>query len=372
MKKVCIISNVPAPYRVDFYHYLQIQVTEYEWTIVYTSKGLSSREWSVAEDKLGNSVFLDSKVLTKKTHADTFHKVIPTGVSKALDEINPDVVIGSEYNPAAIMAARWCRRRGRKYVSLTDGTRISERNLGLVQKLARKYIIRRADWFIASSQKTKENQIYLGADPEKISISLLTEDIKPYLKILEERATKVPNDKPIGLYVGSLIGRKGIDLLFNACEKNTSDFKIWLVGSGSNEDEYRKMVANSPKLSQMIKFKGYKEGQELLDLYRDSDFFVFPTREDCFALVLLEAAAAGLPILSSIYADGAYEIIADGVNGYMVDPFGADDFAKKLNEIVDNQEMLRITISHNRDMLKKFTFEETAKGYVDAVKSTLS
>ncbi len=368
MKKVCIITNVPSPYRVDFFHYLQTQVTDYHWTILYTTKRLSSREWSIDEEKLGDSIFLQSKVLTKKTYADTFHKVIPTGLTKTLQELNPDVVIACEYNPAAIMAARWCHRQGCRFVSLTDGTRISERNLSFLQKWSRKYIVKRADWFIASSQKSKENQIYLGADPEKISISLLTEDIGPYLKVLEERGS---NHGMTGLYVGSLIGRKGIDLLFDAIEKSTSDFKIWLVGSGSNEAEYRQRVANSERLAKTIVFKGYKEGEALMECYRQADFFVFPTREDCFALVLLEAAAAGLPILSSTYADGAYEIVEEGVNGYMTNPFDAEAFGKKIDEIAGNGDLAKTTISFNRDMLKKFTFEETAKGYVEAVESAL-
>lgn len=379
MKKVCIITNAPAPYRVDFFHYLQTKVTDYHWTILYTTKRLSSREWFIDEEKLGNSIFLQSKVLTRKTYSDTFHKVIPIGLTRTLRELNQDVVIASEYNPAAIMAARWCRSQGRRFVSLTDGTRISERNLSLLQKWSRKYIVKRADWFIASSQKSKENQIYLGANPEKISVSLLTEDIAPYLKVVEERSKQIADSvgagesgdrkkAPVFLYVGSLIGRKGIDLLFDAVEKSTSDFKIWLVGSGSNEEEYRQMVASSERLTKTIEFKGYKEGEALMECYRQADFFVFPTREDCFALVLLEAAAAGLPILSSIYADGAYEIIEDGVNGYMLDPFDAEAFGKKIDEIAGNGEMSQSTVSFNRDMLKKFTFEETAKGYVEAVR----
>lgn len=382
MKKICIITNAPAPYRVDFFHYLQTQVTDYHWTILYTTKRLSSREWFIDVEKLGNSIFLQSKVLTRKTYSDTFHKVIPIGLTKTLRELNQDVVIASEYNPAAILAARWCHSQGRKFVSLTDGTRISERNLSLLQKWSRKYIVKRADWFIASSQKSKENQIYLGANPEKISVSLLTENIDPYLKVLEERSKQIADsvgagesgnrkNVPVFLYVGSLIGRKGIDLLFDAIEKSTSDFKVWLVGSGSNEAEYRQMVASSERLTKTIEFKGYKEGEALMDCYRNADFFVFPTREDCFALVLLEAAAAGLPILSSIYADGAYEIIEDGVNGYMLDPFDAEAFGKKIDEIAGNGEMSQSTVSFNRDMLKKFTFEETAKGYVEAVESAL-
>jgi glycosyltransferase involved in cell wall biosynthesis len=179
------------------------------------------------------------------------------------------------------------------------------------------------------------------------------------------------NRQKIGLYVGSLIGRKGIDLLFDAIEKSTSDFKIWLVGSGSNEAEYRQRVAGSERLAKTIVFKGYKEGEALMECYRQADFFVFPTREDCFALVLLEAAAAGLPILSSTYADGAYEILEEGVNGYMADPFDAEAFGKKIDEIVGNGDLAKTTISFNRDMLKKFTFEEVAKGYVEAVESAL-
>lgn len=66
-------------------------------------------------------------------------------VPQHLTRINPDVVIAWEYNPSALKALLWCKRHGRKFIHLTDGTLHSERNIGRVQKLMRHIIIRHAD-----------------------------------------------------------------------------------------------------------------------------------------------------------------------------------------------------------------------------------
>lgn len=58
--------------------------------------------------------------------------------------------------------------------------------------------------------------------------------------------------------------------------------------------------------------------QELLEEYQKAQIFVLPTREDCFGLVLLEALCAEVPIISSKYADGAYDVIDEGKNAICI------------------------------------------------------
>ena len=144
MKHVAIITNIPAPYRVDFFDYLKKNYTDYQFTIIYSSKNEDNRKWDIEQEKMNTSVFLESKTIKIKKRYDTKYIHIPWGVADVLDRIAPDVVVGSEYNPTIIQALQYCRKKEIPFVSWTDGTLFSERNINFVQKFLRKYVIKHA------------------------------------------------------------------------------------------------------------------------------------------------------------------------------------------------------------------------------------
>ena len=109
---------------------------------------------------------------------------------------------------------------------------------------------------------------------------------------------------------------------------------------------------------------GYKSGDDLYEEYSKAEIFVLPTREDCFGLVLLEAFASKVPIISSKYADGCYDIVENEKNGYIVDPFDSNLFAEKINTALEN-DLLQQNSKIND--VSKFEFHNTKQGYIDAI-----
>lgn len=205
MKKVLLVTNIPAPYRVDLFYYLQTHVKQYEFYVMYCAKEADNRCWNVDNTKLLNTTFTKTKVISIKKKYDTKHIYIPKGIGKDLSDINPDVVVGWEYNPIAVKCLIWCKCHGKKYISLTDGTLYSERNINLIQRITRKMIIGKCDASIASSTKAKEKLLKWGINPNKIFISLLTVDVNKICTIEHK-----PEQGRL-LYVGSMIERKGLD-----------------------------------------------------------------------------------------------------------------------------------------------------------------
>ena len=135
MKRVAIITNIPAPYRVDFFDFLQKNYKDYHFTIIYSSKNEDNRNWKIDESKMNDCVFLTSKTIKIKKRYDNYYLHIPVGVSKVLNEIQPDVVVGSEYNPTILQALGYCKRNRIPFVSWTDGTLFSERNLSSIPQI---------------------------------------------------------------------------------------------------------------------------------------------------------------------------------------------------------------------------------------------
>lgn len=360
MIRAVFITNIPSPYRVDFFAYLQKNYPQYEFHIIFSGAGMENRKWSVEMDELKNYHFLKSKTLIIRKRFDDRYIFLPVGVEKLLKELAPDVVFAMEYNPTILRAVHWCRRKKIPFISWTDGTLNSEKNIGKVQRLSRSYIIKRAAAFVASSTASKKTQIAYGADEKKCFISYLTVDIQKYLREKTDYSGKQL------LYVGSLIQRKGLDLLLPAFAKTSGDIRLVIVGEGQ-EKELLEKQAKELGIASRIVFKGYVEGEPLRELYSSSDVFILPTREDCFGLVILEAMCASLPVISSKYADGAFDLVEEGENGYIVDPEDASAFAERIETIFADEERLAAMGRRSYEKAHEFAFSEVAKGAIEAL-----
>lgn len=360
MIKALFITNVPSPYRVDFFAYLQNNYPEYEFHVIFSAAEMECRKWSVEMEQLQNYSFLKSKTLIIRKRFDDRYVYIPTGVEKALEQIQPDIVLAMEYNPTILRAVHWCRKRKIPFISWTDGTLNSEKNIGKVQRMSRSYIIKRAAAFVASSTASKETQIAYGADEKKCFISYLTVDINKYLAKKERYNTKQL------IYVGSLIQRKGLDLLLPALAETSEDIRLVIVGEGQEQQALKEQITELDIVDR-VTFMGYVEGEKLRELYKNSDAFILPTREDCFGLVILEAMCTSLPIISSKYADGARDLVEEGVNGYIVDPEDTEGLATVI-ERAFAEGKLEDMGSASYEKAQEFSFEEVSKGAIEALR----
>lgn len=162
MIKAVFITNIPSPYRVDFFAYLQKHYPEYEFHIIFSGAGMENRKWSVELAELSHYHFLKSKTLIIRKRFDDRYVFLPVGVEKLLAEIKPDLVFAMEYNPTILRAVHWCRKKRIPFISWTDGTLNSEKNIGKVQRLSRSYIIKRAAAFVASSTASKRRRLHTG------------------------------------------------------------------------------------------------------------------------------------------------------------------------------------------------------------------
>lgn len=363
MKRAVFITNIPSPYRVDFFVYMQKNFPEYEFHVIFSGAGMENRKWSVEMDGLDNVHFLKSKTIIIRKRFDDRYIFVPVGVEKLLTEIAPELVFAMEYNPTILRAVHWCQKKHVPFISWTDGTLNSEKNIGKVQRLSRTYIVKRAAAFVASSTASMNAQIAYGADPEKCFISYLTVDINKYLAEKESYGARQL------IYVGSLIQRKGLDLLMPALANTPDDIRLVIVGEGQEKKALEEQIEKLG-LSERVIFKGFVEGEELRKLYQESDAFIIPTREDCFGLVILEAMCASLPVISSKYADGAFDLIEEGQNGYIVDPEDTDSFAACITRLFEEDDLAAMG-AYSYKKAHEFAFPHVAEGCIKAAEFVL-
>jgi len=156
------------------------------------------------------------------------------------------------------------------------------------------------------------------------------------------------NDQLKVLFVARLLEEKGaIDLLraIPIIVKKIPGAVFTFAGSGEDENKMKKMLEELG-IKKYAKFVGHIRGEELVRLYMGSDVFVFPTYyKEGFPFVILEAMAAGLPIITC--PEGAIpEIIEDGTNGFLVPPKRPDIIAERTVTLATDRN-LRVYMKRN-------------------------
>lgn len=118
---------------------------------------------------------------------------------------------------------------------------------------------------------------------------------------------------PLLLYVGRLGAEKEIDQIKPILEA-IPNARLALVGDGPHRQALEKHFAGTP-----THFVGYLTGIKLASAFASADAFIFPSRTETLGLVLLEAMAAGCPVVAA-RSGGIPDIVTDGVNGYLFEP----------------------------------------------------
>lgn len=139
------------------------------------------------------------------------------------------------------------------------------------------------------------------------------------------------------VFLGHLIPRKGLDLLFAAAARlkvqTQLPFRLRVIGGG--DTAALRQAAAQEGVAENLELTGFLSGEALREAVRSSDVFVLPTRQDTYAAVVHEAACLGLPLLVSKYAGAAEALIGGTRSGFIIDPFDADDFARHMLALFD-------------------------------------
>jgi glycosyltransferase involved in cell wall biosynthesis len=140
---------------------------------------------------------------------------------------------------------------------------------------------------------------------------------------LEPRSER-PRGPFTALFAGQVGLRKGVPLLLEAWRRlGLKDARLWLAGSMNLDDAYLSDYADC------FEHLGVLPRAQLLERMRQADIFVFPSLAEGFGLVIGEAMAAGLPVLTTLNTGGP-ELITDGEEGWCVPAHDVDALAARL------------------------------------------
>jgi glycosyltransferase involved in cell wall biosynthesis len=179
--------------------------------------------------------------------------------------------------------------------------------------------------FIALSNFARERFVRAGLPPDRIVV-------KPHATMDPGPRRRKPSESSSLLFVGRLSAEKGVRLLFDAWEQaRVSGLDLCVVGDGPAMAELRRRRVPG------VRFTGWMEPRTVTALMLDARALVFPSVwYETFGLVMVEAMAAGLPVLASDLG-GTAELLGEQARRWLVTPNDVDAWAAGLQRLADDE-----------------------------------
>jgi glycosyltransferase involved in cell wall biosynthesis len=311
----------------------------------------------------------------KSDYGGGYMKLSNAIIGRLLD-FKPEVIIACGFSVWTMFALLFKPIGGWRIVLAWDGSspnvdfRDSKPRL-----LMRRIITRYVDRFITNSEAGKSYFCeYLGVDSHKITVRpYLVPDPTTLLSRSETAPVKLDVRAPVFLYVGRLEERKGLHLLLESCSilhKAGLKFSLVIIGKGQQQEQLQ-AYCHSNDLDDCVQWVGWVDYRQLGVYFRQADVFVFPSLEDIWGMVTLEAMAFGKPVLCSKWA-GSSELITHSKNGWICDPHDPVEMAGLMQTWIDRPELISTMGTAAADTIAQHTPAAVAQFLADVSLQTLT
>jgi glycogen(starch) synthase len=220
-------------------------------------------------------------------------------------------------------------------------------------------------------------QKYYHVDPSKVRIVPNGVDPEKYKPTENQAALKHQfglDDKPVVLFVGNLIPRKGLPFLLEAAKKiikEQADTRFVIVGDGPLKNQLILDLKNTNLLGNFKLLSGLTE-DALLAVYGCADVFVLPSVQEGQGIVLLEAQAAGKPVVA-FNIGGVNEAVLNGETGLLVGRGSSGELADALLKLLSDKALrLKMGEAGRRFVMENFTWDICAKKMLAVYREALA
>ena len=357
--RVSFITDIMTPYMAPVFEALAQRC---DLTVLFGSQtGSRAMAWTLAAPSFRHRVVGGPAIRRSVDAADIYPN---PRVLAELRRARPEVVISGGFSFPSLYAAAYCRATRARLLIQSDGTSRSEAALGLDQRLTRAVLARAAHGAVGNSRLAAQRLAELGFAP--VFEAPHSTDIERFLAVGRARTPR--SDEALRVVtIGRLLKAKGLDLLLRAvAQARAAGVSVLLTIVGEGDDEPRlRALAGELGLAD-VQWRGFVEPGDLPAELARADAFAFPTLGDTFGIALLEAAAAGLPLVCSPHAGGAPDLVEEGETGFVVDPRDTAAFARALITLAADPELRERMGRAAHALAGRRTPADTADAYVRA------
>src|SRR5262245_54337559 len=345
--KALFITIVPSPYQRDLFGALAAR-NELELSVYYLNAKSFENPWP-------------EKPLRP------FEKIMPglSPLGEALAHVNwrlpnvsaADVVVLSGYTS---VTAQWLMRgglRGRRWLFWGERLHCHSGLKALIQQ-ALVAPISHASGIVGMGRAAEADyRRRFPRVPQFFCIPYHCE-LSPFFAIKQR-----PESDPITFFFcGQMIRRKGVDLLLLAFDRLVAsghDARLLLVGREAELPNFLARVG--PAARARIRYEGFQPPERLPEYFGKSDVFVLPSRHDGWGVVINQALAAGLPIITSDAVGAGLDLVESGSNGMCVVANDVDALYSAMETFALNPEIIRQWGERSRERARDLTPEAGAE-----------
>jgi glycosyltransferase involved in cell wall biosynthesis len=376
--RVAVLTNIVSPYRVPLFNAVAGSL-EGRLLVVCAAKTEPLRFWEVAPENWRFQCRVLPGLHVSWMERE-WHLHWNVGLRSVLRPFAPDVLVIGGYDQPLYWQGLWyARRRGIPVVLWYESWRESATvRRGIVFALKR-FFVRRVTVGLPLGTPAAAWLLELRGEDFPVVVGLNTVDMVFFRRHVwqfrdspdyaRQRAQYPPL---LLLYVGSLIPRKNVAVLLQALRMlRSEEVGLFVVGSGPQEQELRAFCKQNG-LSGRVFFEGFRQQWELPRYYALADALVLPSLREVWGLVLNEALAAGLYVLSSTKVGAAYDLLQTGWNGELFEPNSPEQLSHSIQRLVEQLDEIRQRRDAiSRHACQEFSIDRAAERFLEAVQLAL-
>ena len=307
-------------------------------------------------------------------------------VRRILDEFQPDVVHVQVSDPIGLSVVSYARKRGIPVVTtehnqpevLTEPLRVPKLIKKPVDAMLSAYFANRqskSDFVTMPTEKAIKNFIYDKGREFEVPVAAVSNGVdlshfKPGRASAEIYAKyNIPSNRPVVLYVGRVDPEKKVGLVVEAFSKMLDAWQgdvlplLLVVGDGVDKNRLIKKV-HDIGISEAVRFLGKVLPPDLYELYKVGDVFATASTIETQGIVLIEAAACGLPLIA-VDAGAVSEVCVDGENGFLCEPGNVDEISAAMLKILSDTDLRDKFSRESVTIASEHNFERTLDKFIN-------
>ena len=373
-RRLVILTEIIAPYRIPVFNALAARGDFDLHVIFFSENDPSLRQWQVYKDEIR---FQYEVLPSWRQRLGRYNILLNRGVRPALNRIKPEVILCGGYNYlASWTAARWARAHQVPVLLWSESSAMDlRRGYALVEFLKARFLNLCAA-FVVPGKSSLNYLKDLGVAEHRVFTAPNAVDVALFSRAAEaarrtESAVRARHSLPSRyfLYVGRLVQAKGVFDLMEAYARLSPEVRsaVGLVFVGDGSDRAELAAGAATIVPGTIQFLGFVHRDELPEVYGLADGFIFPTWSDPWGLVVNEAIACSLPVISTSVAGCTLDLVREGWNGFVVPPRDPAQLAAAMGRLAGDSVLRMKMGSRSREGAEANSPTAWADGLVKAV-----
>ena len=374
--RLVVLTEIISPYRIPVFNALAKHEGIDLHVIFLAKTDPTMREWTVYTNEMQFSY----EVLPSwRCRLGGRNLLLNRGLARALRRFSPEVILCGGYNYiASWQCLFWARRNRVPFFVWLESTAKDQRGGHFITEALKGKYIRQCDGSVVPGKDSLAYARSYGMPEENIFIAPNAVDNELFARGADKarrnasalrHALQLPSR--FFLFVGRLVPGKGVFDLLEAYGTLAVGIRkevgLVFVGDGVSRAELtRRASAITPG---EIRFVGFAQREQLGNYYGLAEAFVFPTRSDPWGLVVNEAMACGLPIISSSAAGCVADLVEDHGNGRIVTQHNPRELALAIAELASSADVRTTMGQRSLQRILQNSLQACAEGIAKAVLS---